>query len=59
MFNKVESLETGDTRTLRLAGSVRLASTGPFAGTRFRQVVHVVVDVTGVTRVDTAARSTC
>ena len=58
-FTKVESLETNDTRTLRLAGSVRLAGNGPLAGTVFDQFIHVVEDATGVTRVDTYVSSFC
>jgi hypothetical protein len=59
IFSKVESLESGDTRTLRLAGSIQLAGSGPFAGTKLEQVIHVVIDATGETRVDTSVTSFC
>ena len=58
-FSKVEDVESGETRTLRLAGSIRLAGSGPFAGTKFEQQIHVVTDATGVTRVDTYVSSFC
>ena len=59
VFTKVESLETNETRTLRLAGSVRLAGSGPLAGTTLDQRIRVVVDATGQTRVDTSVLSFC
>ena len=58
-FTKVESLETNETRTLRLAGHIRLAGSGPLAGTVLDQFIHVVTDATGETRVDTAVTSFC
>ena len=59
MFSKVESLETNETRTLRLAGSIQLSGSGPLAGTKLEQVIHVVTDATGMTRVDTNVSSFC
>ena len=58
-FTKVESLGTGGTRTLRLAGQIRLAGSGTLAGTVLDQFIHVVTDATGQTGVDTAVTSFC
>jgi hypothetical protein len=59
MFSELETLETNESRTLRLASSIRLAGPGPLAGTKLDQVIHVVVDASGHKRVDTYVSSYC
>ena len=59
VFTKVESLETGATRTSRLAGSIRLSGNGPLAGVKLEQQIHRVTDATGEVRVDTYVSSFC
>lgn len=57
-FSELE-LEDGVSRTQRLAGTIRLSGSGPFAGVKLRQVFHVVEDATGEVRVDTGVSSFC
>lgn len=43
----------------QLIGWIRLAGSGPLAGTRLEQHIHTVVDANGVARVDTYVSSFC
>lgn len=53
-------LETPDeTRTESLRGFIRLAGSGPLAGTKLEQRIHTVTDANGVARVDTYVSSFC
>ena len=58
VFSELE-LEDAVSRTQRLAGTIRLSGSGPFAGVKLRQVFHVVRDATGEVRVDTRVSSFC
>jgi hypothetical protein len=59
IFSEAESLETDVSRTLRLAGVIRLSGNGPFAGVKLQQRIHVVTDANGDVRVDTYVSSFC
>ncbi len=59
-ISRFSELETPDeTRTESLRGFIRLAGSGPLAGTKLEQRLHTVTDATGVRRVDTAVSSFC
>ena len=58
-FSELEPRETYDSRTQRLAGTVRLSGRGPLAGVALKQRIHVVTDATGEVRVDTYVSSFC
>ena len=58
-FSEHERLDDGQTSANQLIGSVRLAGSGPLAGTVFEQRIITVVDANGVTRVDTFVSSFC
>jgi hypothetical protein len=59
VFSELEPAGTYDSRTQRLAGSIRLAGSGPFAGVKLQQRIHLVTDATGEVRVDTSVSSFC
>jgi hypothetical protein len=59
VFSELEPADSYDSRTQRLAGSVRVSGNGPFAGVKLRQVIHLVTDATGEVRVDTYVSSFC
>lgn len=59
-ISKFSELETQDeTRTESLRGFIRLAGSGPLAGTKLEQRIHTVTDANGVRRVDTYVSSFC
>jgi hypothetical protein len=57
-FSELEAAD-GETRTERLSGWIRLAGSGPLAGTKLEQRIHTVTDANGVQRVDTYISSFC
>lgn len=58
-FSEHERLDDGEASANQLIGWVRLAGSGPLAGTKFQQRINTVVDANGVTRVDTYISSFC
>jgi hypothetical protein len=58
-FSEHERLDDGETSGNQLVGWVRLAGSGPLAGTTFEQRINTVVDANGVKRVDTYVTSFC
>ncbi|KAA1426376.1 hypothetical protein [Nocardioides antri] len=58
-FSEVEVEPAGAVRTQQLLGRIRLAGSGPMAGTVLEQRIHVVRDANGVRRVDVYVSSFC
>ena len=58
-FNEHETLDDGQTSGNQLIGWIRLAGSGPLAGTKLQQHLNTIVDANGVTRVDTRVSSFC
>ncbi len=58
-FSELEPRDTYDSRTQRLAGTIRVSGSGPLAGVKLQQRIHVVTDATGTVRVDSYVSSFC
>lgn len=58
-FSEHERLDDGQTSPNQLIGWIRLAGSGPLAGTKLQQHINAVVDANGVRRVDTCVSSFC